>query len=213
MSVEALIAEARAFLDGHASRRPTDAAFVWGVGSDNVSLFEEGTLEEQRAVVAREKEWAAVRYDAGFGWIDGPVELGGRGLTRAHRQAYAALEQEYDVPMGACLTIGVWMVTPNSHSAKAMSSAVSPYCRLMKTAPGVVRTGFQRSKAEKYFVRFAVIFSDFQRRPTFGPGPSVASQSCQCFTSFGSAVRIAFRSGKASAVLRKQRSGLPTGVQ
>ena len=76
--VEALLAEARVFLDAHATRTPADAAFVWGQGSDGVSMFEEGSLEEQLAVVAREQAWAAVRFDAGFGWIDGPVELGGR---------------------------------------------------------------------------------------------------------------------------------------
>lgn len=108
----ALLAEATAFLDAHAVRRPADAPFVWGEGPDGVSLFEEGTLEEQRAEVTREKEWAARRFDAGFGWIDGPVDLGGRGLTRAHRQAYAELERQYDVPMSACLTIGTWMVAP-----------------------------------------------------------------------------------------------------
>ncbi|GMU79159.1 MAG: acyl-CoA dehydrogenase [Acidimicrobiia bacterium] len=85
---------------------------MWGEGSDEVSLFEEQPVEEQLATVAREKAWAALRFDAGFGWIDGPVELGGRGLTRAHRQAYAALERGYDVPIGACLTIGIWMVAP-----------------------------------------------------------------------------------------------------
>jgi len=107
-----LLAEATAFLDAHAARRPDAVPFVWGVGSDEVSMFEEGTLEDQRVAVAREKAWAALRFDAGFGWIDGPVELGGRGLTRAHRQAYADLERRYDVPMGACLTIGTWMVAP-----------------------------------------------------------------------------------------------------
>ena len=126
--VEALLAEARVFLDAHATRTPADAAFVWGQGSDGVSMFEEGSLEEQLAVVAREQAWAAVRFDAGFGWIDGPVELGGRGLTRAHRQAYAELERQYDVPMGACLTIGIWMVAPaiTRHGAPELQRTYLP---------------------------------------------------------------------------------------
>ena len=127
-TVRRLLAEARVFLDGHADRRPADAAFVWGKGSDAVSLFEEGTIEQQLATVAREQVWAAQRFDAGFGWIDGPPELGGRGLTRSHRQAYAELERQYDVPMGACLTIGTWMVAPaiTRHGAPELQRTYLP---------------------------------------------------------------------------------------
>ena len=28
------------------------------------------------------RKWRRTRFDAGYGWIDGPVELGGRGMQR-----------------------------------------------------------------------------------------------------------------------------------
>ena len=79
-SLEAFEQEARAFLDGHASRREEERAFVWGEGSDKVAIFEEKARDREREELAKAQEWRATKFDAGFGWITGPEAYGGREL-------------------------------------------------------------------------------------------------------------------------------------
>ncbi len=73
-------AEARAFLDANAERRPEET-FVWGQGSDE--------REPVSGAHPRAGSWPTWPprvpgprqvFDAGFGWITGPAEYGGRGL-------------------------------------------------------------------------------------------------------------------------------------
>ncbi|HMJ74343.1 MAG TPA: acyl-CoA dehydrogenase family protein, partial [Iamia sp.] len=111
-SVDELRAEATAFLDGHAERRSTERPFVWGEGDDDVTIVEDQPPEEEQAALAAAQAWARTRWDAGFGWLDGPVDLGGRGLTRGHVQAYRSLEAGYVLPSQSIFTIGLGMVAP-----------------------------------------------------------------------------------------------------
>src|SRR5690606_3011408 len=76
---------ARAFLDAHATRRPSDAdEFRWGEGDDFVGIVEEGDPDTEAQTIAAAQMWAATRFDAGYGWITGPPELGGAGLSGEH---------------------------------------------------------------------------------------------------------------------------------
>ena len=85
-SIDELLAEARAFLDATCPlRNESDEQFVWGEGSDRVNILEEVDPAEASAQLAEAKRYAAARFDAGFGWIDGPVEYGGRGLDARAR--------------------------------------------------------------------------------------------------------------------------------
>jgi acyl-CoA dehydrogenase len=112
-TVEAFAEEARAFLDAHAELRVTDTRpFTWGEGDDDLSLFEEVDREAEQVQIDEAKRWRAARYDAGFGWITGPVEYGGRGLTKAHERAYASLESRYVLPKTTFFGIGLGMVAP-----------------------------------------------------------------------------------------------------
>ncbi|MGH9135504.1 MAG: acyl-CoA dehydrogenase family protein, partial [Acidimicrobiales bacterium] len=105
--------ECRAFLDANTEQaaQPNEK-FVWGEGSDDISLFEEIDRETELRLLARAKEWRAKRYDAGLGWISGPTERGGRGLPAAYERAYAALEAKYKVPSQGFFGIGLGMVAP-----------------------------------------------------------------------------------------------------
>ncbi|MEZ5170059.1 MAG: acyl-CoA dehydrogenase family protein [Acidimicrobiia bacterium] len=103
--------EARAFLDANAQRSTADE-FVWGRGSDNAGILEEKTPEQEARELERVKNWRAALFDAGLGWITGPPEYGGRGLTDEHERAFRALEGEYDVPSQALLAVGLGMVAP-----------------------------------------------------------------------------------------------------
>ena len=104
-------AEARAFLDANAQRRPEET-FVWGQGSDNVSLFPERTPEQQAIDLAASRAWAQQVFDAGFGWITGPPELGGRGLSSEYQRIWGRVASEYQTPSLSIYGIGLGMVAP-----------------------------------------------------------------------------------------------------
>jgi alkylation response protein AidB-like acyl-CoA dehydrogenase len=104
-------AEALAFLEANAAPH-REISQAWGEGSDRVGLFPERTPEEEAAELAASKAWRARVYDAGFGWIAGPVEYGGRGLPRDYERIYQGLEGRFDVPTIAPFGIGLGMIAP-----------------------------------------------------------------------------------------------------
>ncbi|MCU0260770.1 MAG: acyl-CoA dehydrogenase family protein [Ilumatobacteraceae bacterium] len=111
-SIEEFQAEVTAFLDANATRKEAEKKFVWGEGSDKVAMFEERDRDTETEMLAKACEWRAKRFDAGLGWITGPLEFGGRMLTSAHQRAYDALESKYAVPNQSFFTIGLGMVAP-----------------------------------------------------------------------------------------------------
>src|SRR5947207_264771 len=90
--------EARTFLDANAERKEEERKFVWGEGSDSVSLFEERGVEREREELAKAQAWRAKKFDAGFGWVTGPATYGGRELSHAYERAWQHLESQYEVP-------------------------------------------------------------------------------------------------------------------
>lgn len=98
-SLEEFVAMATAFLDANAEASPARTEFQWGVGEDTgVKLWEEPDSEEERIRLAEAREWRHKRFDAGFGWLDGPTESGGRNLPREYVRAYQRLEAKYLTP-------------------------------------------------------------------------------------------------------------------
>ena len=75
--------QARDFLDANATKKEAEKKFVWGQGSDKVSMFEEKDRDTELADVRKAQEWRAKKFDAGFGWITGPAKYGGRELPRS----------------------------------------------------------------------------------------------------------------------------------
>ncbi|MFI1486771.1 acyl-CoA dehydrogenase family protein [Streptomyces sp. NPDC020747] len=106
-------AEARRFLDAHAPKAPDRSAFSWGEGDDSMAYFSSLPPEEEREHVRRARDWQRIRHENGFGWITGPPEYGGRGLTPVHDLLYDAVESEYDVAdTGTLSVIGLGMIGP-----------------------------------------------------------------------------------------------------
>ncbi|MGP4005150.1 acyl-CoA dehydrogenase family protein [Streptomyces sp. 4N124] len=106
-------AEVRRFLDTHAAKAPDRTAFTWGEGDDSMAYFSSLPPEEDLQHVQRARDWQRVRYENGFGWITGPEEFGGRGLTPIHDVVYDAIEAEYDVPdTGTISVVGLGMIGP-----------------------------------------------------------------------------------------------------
>ncbi|WP_409330004.1 acyl-CoA dehydrogenase family protein [Trujillonella humicola] len=112
--MDAFVAEVRAFLDASAPRREDAGGDVrWGEGIDRISYFSTDPPDVDRAKVAEARSWQKKRYEAGLGWITGPAEYGGRGLSTVHDLVYDGLEAEYDVPdTGVLSLIGLGMIGP-----------------------------------------------------------------------------------------------------
>ncbi len=103
--------EALEFLEANARPRPPEK-LVFGEGSDEVSVLPERTPAEDAREVAEAKHWAARVFDAGFGWITGPTEYGGRGLPGSYQRLYSSLEARFDTPSQAPRMIGLGMIAP-----------------------------------------------------------------------------------------------------
>lgn len=110
-SLEQFTVRARAFLESAASRR-TNRADHWGSGSDAVGLFETSAESVDDPLVAAARAWQRLKNDAGFGWITGPTELGGAGLSALYELQFAQLENEFVVPDPTPLTLGLHMIRP-----------------------------------------------------------------------------------------------------
>ena len=76
--------QARAFLEAHAVRAAERAGFRWGEGDDTVAYFGADPPEVEERKLRAARDWQRTRYRCGFGWIAGPPEYGGRGLTPVH---------------------------------------------------------------------------------------------------------------------------------
>lgn len=96
---------ARDFLDSAANLR---TARVNDAVESRIALFHGSTAQEAQAA----RDWQRRAFDAGFGWITGPVEEGGAGLPGSYERAYLALEREYDVPSRGPLSVSLGMVAP-----------------------------------------------------------------------------------------------------
>jgi alkylation response protein AidB-like acyl-CoA dehydrogenase len=103
--------EATAFLGSNAQRRGEEK-FVWGEGSDRVGVLEEKTPEQEKADLEVGKQWKAKEFDAGFGWITGPEEYGGRALPAPYERAYRELASRFALPDTHHFGIGLGMVAP-----------------------------------------------------------------------------------------------------
>lgn len=107
-TIDEFRAAAQGFLDGAVKRRPPRTAASWGEGDDTFSLFRGATEADAKAAC----DWRRRVFDAGFGWISGPTEWGGRGLSGKYEKAYLALERDYDVPSRSPLGVSLGMVAP-----------------------------------------------------------------------------------------------------
>jgi alkylation response protein AidB-like acyl-CoA dehydrogenase len=103
--------DAREFLGANAERR-VEEKFEWGKGSDKISLLEEKTPEQEAADLEAAKGWKAKEFDAGFGWISGPEEYGGRALPGSYERAYREEASGYSIPNQGVFGIGLGMVAP-----------------------------------------------------------------------------------------------------
>ena len=127
---ESFRTEAREFLAAHCKPRESESTRKWGEGSDKVSVFEEKSVEAERRDVATAKAWRASMFDAGFGWITGPTQLGGRGLPGTYQRMYDDEASRFATPNLGMFQIGLGMVAPTI-LAHASDSAKGAYLAKM----------------------------------------------------------------------------------
>lgn len=107
-----LVAEARAFLDARATRLPDPETVGWGEGPDGLGGEGAAGADAERAWYESARAWRRTEYDAGFGWLTGPKEYGGRELPVAAERVYRALKDGYDLPRPDPFAISLGMVAP-----------------------------------------------------------------------------------------------------
>ncbi|MGE0509833.1 MAG: acyl-CoA dehydrogenase family protein [Acidimicrobiia bacterium] len=106
-------AEALRFLETHARRRRDATGSGWGVGSDAIGLLDgHDDRAEEAAALERSRAWRRLVFDSGFGWLGGPVELGGGGRSTVLDEEYRLLERSFDVPDQQPFATGTRLVAP-----------------------------------------------------------------------------------------------------
>jgi acyl-CoA dehydrogenase len=103
--------EATDFLASHLELRAPSAE-GWGLGDERLTLFHETSDAQERAEADTARNWQRTRWEAGFGWIAGPKEHGGRGLPPEYESLYRRIESAFDVPDTSPLRIGIGTVGP-----------------------------------------------------------------------------------------------------
>jgi alkylation response protein AidB-like acyl-CoA dehydrogenase len=104
--------EALSFLRSVAARRAPETV-TWGEGPERLTIFHETSGDEERREAQEARVWQRTRWDAGFGWLTGPVPFGGRGLSPTYDRLYRSIESEFDVPDLSPLRIGLSTVSPS----------------------------------------------------------------------------------------------------
>ena len=103
---------ARAWLKANASPR-VEASADWGVGSEDVSVFRDLSEAEEHEYLDRLMAWQRLKFDAGYGAIDWPLELGGAGLPAEFERAFAQEEEAFETPPGhEIFTVTTRLVAP-----------------------------------------------------------------------------------------------------
>ena len=105
--------EVRRFADRTLSRRArTDGTARWGEGPDAMVVIEEPDPDEEQRKLADAKAWRQTLHTADLAWLEGPTELGGRGLSPAHTDVLRATLAHYETPDETPLSIGLEIVGP-----------------------------------------------------------------------------------------------------
>jgi len=147
-------ARARAWLLENAVERTHEAA-GWGVGSDDVSVFHNLSVDEESALLQRAQSWQQRKCDAGFAALTWPVEFGGQGLGPEFDDAYEHEEARF--------------LTPESHETFSVTkNLIAPTILLMGTDE-------LRHRFVRQFLRTEVLCAQLFSEP--GSGSDLASLS------------------------------------
>ncbi|RYJ06400.1 MAG: acyl-CoA dehydrogenase, partial [Actinomycetales bacterium] len=108
IDLEDFVRESEEFVAAHHARRTAASARE----AVSFSVLPEKPAEVEARELAEALTWRRTTYDAGFGWIDGPVEHGGRGLPSHFADAYRTVERRFQVPDEAYTRFSVAILCP-----------------------------------------------------------------------------------------------------
>ncbi len=153
--------EARRWLEANAEPRRADddasPTAVWGEGEFSVSVFHSLSYEEERKLLDSLMDWQQRVFDAGYGAITWPEELGGAGLSRDHEKAWFRELSRFRTPPG--------------HETHSVTTGLM--------APGVRAFGTpeQQQRWIPDFLRTTVLCCQLFSEP--GAGSDLANLSCR----------------------------------
>ena len=158
-SLQEFLHDARAWLDEHAVRAPSDEddKLVWGQGEFSVAVFHALDDDAERALLEKAKSWTLLKAERGYHAVSAPVEFGGLGYPRPYAEAFARLEREY--------------VRPSSHETHSVTT------RLI--APTIMAWGTdeQRSTFVPRFLAARELCCQLFSEP--GAGSDLAGLACR----------------------------------
>ena len=99
--LDTFTAQARDWLDANANQKPADTGhgtIEWGKGEFSVAVFHNLEMDEERSMLAKISAWTQKKAEVGYHRVEWETELGGLGLTTDHKQAFARIEAEYEIP-------------------------------------------------------------------------------------------------------------------
>lgn len=110
MTLDEFEESARGWFDAESglAKKSTDSHI-----SEDVAVFHNLSFEAEKELLDRLREWQKKKFDAGFGAIAWPSELGGRDLSTEHAERFAAVERAYITP-GAheLITVSLHLMAP-----------------------------------------------------------------------------------------------------
>lgn len=106
-SLESFTREALDFVGAHHRRVSPES-----LDEPTYSVLPEKPREVEERELAAALAWRRTCFDAGFGWVDGPTEHGGRGLPVAYAEAFRGVERLHDVPDEGYTRFSVGILCP-----------------------------------------------------------------------------------------------------
>jgi alkylation response protein AidB-like acyl-CoA dehydrogenase len=90
----------RWLVDQGRTPRPEEAIekSPWGVGSDDVSVFDDVSDDEQAALLSEVRSWQRAKFDAGYVTLSWDVAAGGRGWPPSYQRRFNEIESGFDTP-------------------------------------------------------------------------------------------------------------------
>jgi alkylation response protein AidB-like acyl-CoA dehydrogenase len=133
-------------------------------GPTDYSVFQNITEEAERSLLDRVRAYRRQRYDAGYGAIALPAELGGAGLSMRYVVAFTEEEQAFDPPQSTEL--------------------ISATCGLVGPTIATFGTAEQRAKYARAFLRSDLLCCQLFSEP--GAGSDLAAVATSAVFSAGS---------------------------
>jgi alkylation response protein AidB-like acyl-CoA dehydrogenase len=85
----------------------------WSVGSDDVSVFDDVSDDEQAARLAEVRAWQHAKFGAGYVTLSWDPAAGGRGWPPSYQRRFNEIESEYDLPSAGELPgVSVLLIAP-----------------------------------------------------------------------------------------------------